>query len=689
MKKIAFLLGLLFFTIGLFVLPHYGPNWDEPLHFSRGQAIFHYFLTGKKDYKDLKPYVKYTQKDDTILFSPVGVNKNNIPLRSVYEDNQENYTYFLKDYGHPPLSDIFSAFFNVVLFQDLRLVNDVDSYHIYSLLLGAILAGVVFWWTSKYYGGFAGFIASLSLSLYPLFLGESHFNIKDVPEAVFYSLTLIFFYEGFTRKKIWLIVSSSIFLAFAFSTKFNALFIPFTVIPWILVFLIHIKKEIKKYLKFSTSLLFYPVLTFAIFFSTWPFLWAAPIKGFLEVVKYYKDIGTNTAFDNRYLTIFKINTYAVKWILYTTPLVILLLFILGIIYFIVNLKKDKRKISLFVVLWFSLPILRVSAPDAGIYGGVRQIMEYVPAMAILAGIGAFFLREKIEKASAKFFNGKKYRMILGTLIVLSFLPISIKLISIHPNEDVYFNQLIGGLKGAADRKIPEWGQNLGNVNKQGIVWLNRNASPNPTLTTNFGLGSSVPALFLRSDIQFSNSFRSALERKGEYIIGITSDTGFEDTFLFKYLNKFLAPLYQVKVDNASLLTIWKNDRVNTKDGYKDLIPVPKNNIKATENQNIINISLSKVYNLAEMNVVFNNNRCEKEQNGEGSVQISSDGKNWETMDGDLKVQAFLAKTTYRGDNEFVYYFAAEKASLIKLNLTRQNSCFYHIENINVYYVSAK
>jgi len=211
MKKLAFLLGIAFFVFGLSVLPHYGMNWDEPLHFSRGQAILHYFLTGEKDYKKLAPLIKYSQKDDSLFFIPLNAKKNEIQ-RSIFQDNQENFTFFLKDYGHPPLSDIFSSLFNVVLFQKLKLINDVDSYHVYSLFLTAILVGVIFWWTTKYYGVFAGLVASLSLSTYPLFLGESHFNIKDPPEAVFYSLTLIFFYEGFIRKKLWQIMASSVFL---------------------------------------------------------------------------------------------------------------------------------------------------------------------------------------------------------------------------------------------------------------------------------------------------------------------------------------------------------------------------------------------------------------------------------------------------------------------------------------------
>jgi len=47
---------LLFLIIGTAVLKDYGFNWDEPLHFMRGQAYLHFLLTGEKDYSSLSVY---------------------------------------------------------------------------------------------------------------------------------------------------------------------------------------------------------------------------------------------------------------------------------------------------------------------------------------------------------------------------------------------------------------------------------------------------------------------------------------------------------------------------------------------------------------------------------------------------------------------------------------------------------
>lgn len=678
MKKIAFLLGIIFFVFGFFVLPHYGMNWDEPLHFSRGQAILHYFLTGEKDYKKLSPLIKYSQKEDSIFFVPLDAKKDEIQ-RSMYQDNQENFTFFLKDYGHPPLSDIFSSLFNVVLFQKLKLINDVDSYHVYSLFLAAVLVGVLFWWTAKYYGMFAGIIASLSLSVYPLFLGESHFNIKDPPEAVFYSLTLIFFYEGFIRKKTWQIIISSVFLGFAFSTKFNALFIPFTVIPFIFIFFLSRKRDIKKYIKFSLSLIFYPVITFLIFFSTWPFLWRDPIKGFLSVVQYYKDIGTNSSFDPRYITIFGINTYAIKWILFSTPIVILFFFATGVSYLVLKSFKEKDKTTIFVFLWLAIPILRVTRPDAGIYGGVRQVMEYIPSMSILAGVGATFLLTLISKKLT--FTRSKYKNLIISVILISFfIPIVVKLIKIHPNEGVYFNSLIGGLKGAKEKEIPAWGESLGNPYRQGIKWIDENAPKNSEVAINYGGGSNIPWNLLRGDIKYSNQYRSAVLRKGEYIIGLTHNSGLEDTFYLEYLNLFLRPVYQASVDGVPLLKIWKNDLAHTNSRYKMMTEIQEKPNVIYDGKSTM-IDLKKTYSLAEMKLVFKG-KCEEDT--EGSLQVSNDKMSWVTLDNNLRGQFLIPFTTYQNGNEYLYYFSDKNVRYIMINFYSKNSCFDAIESATFY-----
>ena len=681
MRKIAFFIGLVFFTIGLIVLPHYAQNWDESLHFNRGQAFLRFFITGKTDYGDLKPVVKYYQKEGNLFFDPVGKKKADVNRRSIYMDNQIDFTFVNKGYGHPPFSDIIASFFNFVLFQRLGIINDVDSYHIYSVFLASILVAVIFFWTAKKYGIFAGLVASLSLALYPLFLGESHFNIKDIPEAVFYSLTIITFYEGAVRRSNkWLIISA-VFCGFALGTKFNIVFAPFILLPWLTIYLISKRTILKKYLKLIPSSFLYLVIPIAIFYVTYPILWWSPIGNLLKIINFYQSIGNDQSFDPRFISYFGINIYALKWVLYTTPLVILFFSFVGGAYALIKGFKEKEKILLLVLLWFLIPIIRVTRPEAGIYGGLRQIVEFVPAMAILAGVGANFMVKWLNNYIIKLTKKQFSCLILQLLVILSFIPITLKLISIHPNEGIYFNPLIGGLMGAKEERLPGWGESLGNPYRQATDWLNKNAEKNAKIAVNFGIGSSIPGILIRDDIKYSNTFRSALERKGEYIIGLTHDSGFEDTYFFEYLDKFLTPVYEVKVDGVPILRIWKNDMIHTKSQYKDMVLIT-DKPKINTGDNLIEIDIGKVGKLVKMLIVFEGT-CAKEVE-EGFVELASDDTEWIRLDGDLGGQRFLPTSTYQGVDEFKYFFAAIQAQYIRINFVKENSCFKHIEAIKIY-----
>ena len=234
MKAWAIVFSLLFFILGLATLPHYGVNWDATSHLMRGQAYLHYYLTGNNNYTDLEGWNKFLEKDeavreaivqgggsrqrlywqktDTIFFSP-DISKDEVPRVSIYQfDKDLSYIAKNYDYGHPHISDVLSSGFNLVLFQKLGLINDIDSYRVYGVLLASILVGLVFWWTSLRFGIFSGVVAALALSTYPLFWAESHFNNeKDIPQAVYYSLLLFSVWRGVTTKSWKWILASGLF----------------------------------------------------------------------------------------------------------------------------------------------------------------------------------------------------------------------------------------------------------------------------------------------------------------------------------------------------------------------------------------------------------------------------------------------------------------------------------------------
>lgn len=676
-KKISLFLGLVFFIFGILTLPDYGINWDTVNHLPRGQIYLQYLLTGKKDYSELPVYKKYWQKPEELLLDKSQRNLKG-PLRSYYQSDAYTFDWYMEidGTGHPPLSDIISSIFNRVLFGRLKIINDIDSYRVYGVFLASILVGLIYYWVSGLYGKFAGIIAFLSLATYPLFWSESHFNTeKDVPETVYWSLFLYCIWKGFTKKNWKWILASGLLFGLALGTKFNILFSIFVILPWLLIFL---KKKI--FNKVNLNLIFAGFIAFfigiLIFISSWPFLWQDIISGAQNVFGFYKTIGTSVKFDTQFTGPFGINTYPFYWIIYTTPVLILVLSFFGLISLWVDRKKDQFSTGLLFVLWFMVPIVRVMIPHSNVYGGIRQVMEYIPAMAILAGIGASKIINII-----KFTWWKKLSVFS---ILFSFVLIIFNLVKIHPNENAFFNILIGGLPGAKQRNIPSWGNTFGAAYRQGVVWINQNAEPNSRLAYAHGLMPDIPLIWIRPDIDTSNTYRSGFLRNGEYVIGLVYE-GISNSFYFDdYLEKIVQPMYKSGIDGVTLVGVWKNGDEQIKPEYKKLNIIKNISWEKSDKNGETIVDLNEIYTLSHLKMSYSEKGCDLLKNG--VIYLSSDNKLWIELRDKLPMDEIPPlKAIQPSKGQFYYPFVAEKARYIKISADPITSCLTNkVTSVGVY-----
>lgn len=657
---VILLVPALFFIFAVGTIKDYGINWDEPIHFNRGQSYLYFLLTSKEEIEPLSTKPSFF---------------HGYPPRALWT----------WDGGHPPASDIMAAFINFIFYQKLGILGDIASYHLFNILTATLLIVVVAFFAYKTYGIFASLITSIALASYPLFFSESHFNIKDPPEAAFIGITIFAFWLSLSKVNWrWLLVST-VFAGLALGTKFNAAFLPFIITPYVLIRYYPIVKRGPKYIlsqlektppAYLKMLILAPVISFIIFFVLWPFLWQNPLGNFLKVLHYYKNIGTGFNYQTGKYLIGGFNLYPVFWILITTPPLVLFLAIIGIIFAIV--KPDGKKTTFLWLLWLGVPVIRVSLPNTSIYGGVRQIMEFIPAMALLAGVGGYYLREWLTYLlkKARIANAKK----IGTVVVLaSFLPHLFVMAKLHPNENVYFNKFIGGLPGAKAREIPSWGNSYGNAYWQAIKWLNDNAEPNSRLALVQGTGQNVAAIQLRSDINFSNTNWSGVNRNGEYLMELIYDKSVRAyPYAWEYIEKMLEPVYDVKVEGVTIARVWKNDLEHTKREWRKKETLYQKSVTRSVKNGEIIIQLKEDVLLSRL-IFYLSDTCAKTS---ATVQTAIDGSTWFTEPDSLPTEQ-ISKTYNFSKDSTDFYLPGRKARFIKILFLKDGFCFSDETKINL------
>jgi len=670
--RLPFFLALVYFSLSFITLKDYGISWDETIHFRRGQSYLYYFLTGKLNYNNLpEPILQGTNGNPKLI---------PFPRRSIYQSDVHNGEYFMKnDAGHPPLGGEIASLFNYIFYQKLGILPDITSYHIYNILAATIGVFAVGYFAVETMGLFPATVSVLVLCTYPLFWAESHFNIKDPAETAFFTVTLLAFWNFLQKKtKRWLFFSF-LFFAFAISIKFNALFIFFILAVFLVLYFkfsglrLNIDK-IKLFIKsYWTTFVAGLAIIAVIFIGAWPFLWQNLPTNLLSIVKYYEEIGTGAQYQPSNYFFFGFNLYPTTWILATTPPITLLLTLFGIV--AIFSKKVKKDVWTWLwLIWLIFPVLRVTLPGMAVYGGSRQIMEFLPAMALISGYGVKYFYEFTRKKLLL-----KY-LVIG-FVSVGFCGTIYRLIDLHPNENVYFNFIIGGLKGAEKIKLPSYGNSFGNAYLEGAKWINKNVPQGSKLTLLQGAPSNMPPIWIRSDIRYLvdgkidpvETYFSGINRGGEYIVELAfNDSNRNYYYAWEYVEKFLTPVYEEKVDGVPILKIWKNDLAHTVKTYQTKEKKILSFKKVLEKNNLIEYQFEKNIRLSRLIYFYEkDNRCSPLINT--YIESSLDSVNWLREKDSVLFPQLGGKP---GDNSgnFTYYFAGRETKFVRIVFDSGKSC---------------
>jgi hypothetical protein len=303
---------------------------------------------------------------------------------------------------------------------------------------------------------FLAFSGTILFITTPRIFGDS-FLYKDVLFLSFFNIALYFFLkvsDNLNKKNIFYF---AIFSAVAFNLRIFGIFLPITFFL-ILVIKSFYNKNIYNYFKFFFLYLSI-LLCVIVFFS--PYLWSDPIANFLDIfIGLKRDLiaeNIKILFNNEFINNRNVpDYYLLTWIYISTPIIVLIFFLLG--YFFYAKKFIKRFISIrekqifpdlwrgkaeykdfiifFILTSFYLCLLIFNSP---LYNGWRLV--YFLNIFII-----YFAVYQVNNFIILYRKNNLRKKIIFFFVLSSIFHNIISVVTYHPYQSYYFSELISSNK---------------------------------------------------------------------------------------------------------------------------------------------------------------------------------------------------------------------------------------------------
>jgi hypothetical protein len=423
--------GLLLLVAALILLTftQYGTTWDEPVQNGYGAEIAKYYVN--------------------LVHGHYALPVDNSPDKNLYL------------YGG--LFDTLAAPFNM---WHHKLY---ECRHLFNALFG-LLGLIGCWKVGRFVGGPAvGFLSTLLLVITPRYYGAMFNNPKDIPFAIGY-IWSIYYILQFSRQLPDVSARVNLRLGLAIgatlATRVGGLilfgYVGLVVTIW---FVTAAKSEglsirtVRVTLPVLRSCAWIAAISWAIMLMFWPWAQAGPFtRPFQALTRFshFADWQGNVLYDGTLIRSTELpRGYILRWLAITLPEIFLVALAVGFIYSVWKIFSGERatwenlRNAGIVALAAVFPIVYVIIRRSVLYNAERHLTFVVPPLACLAAWGCYLAVSQLGKTSRRI-------VAASALVYLAFHLTT--MVRLHPDEYVYFNQLVGGLKGAYGRYDTDyWG----------------------------------------------------------------------------------------------------------------------------------------------------------------------------------------------------------------------------------------
>ncbi len=298
-----------------------------------------------------------------------------------------------------------------------------------------------------------GLMGVFFIIISPRIFAHSFYNSKDIILMAFATIAMFSLFRFFDRATYTNALLHGICSAAVINIRIVGVYIPCITLLFLGLEVIQSKDkkaELQTLLPKTGTFLGILALCTYLF---WPFLWESPIKNFIvafqNMSKFRWD--SHVFYWGTFLRATNIPWhYIPSWMAITTPVIITLLFITGMVSIVKSLVrkpfqlykcKEERTALLFVALFF-MPLLAVIILRSVLYDSWRQMFFIYPAFIGISIKGICWIKERIPQLLSR--RGGKELLGIGILLVgIGILTPIHFMIKNHPYQNLYFNVFAG------------------------------------------------------------------------------------------------------------------------------------------------------------------------------------------------------------------------------------------------------
>lgn len=200
-------------------------------------------------------------------------------------------------------------------------------------------------------------------------------------------------------------------------------------------------------------------IAYVIMILAWP--WAAlaplnPIRGLIDFGNFHYEI--RTILDGHVYEMADVpRSYVPTYLLIKLPLAMLFGMAVALVALVPGIfgTQDNRRLETALIAVAALfPVLCQVIDRGPAFTGLRHFLFVVPAFAVLAGVGFDGLLGRLHAWRPR--SAHAALAMLACVVAWN----GVMLVRLHPHQYLFYNQLVGGLEGAADRYATDYWVNI-------------------------------------------------------------------------------------------------------------------------------------------------------------------------------------------------------------------------------------